>query len=75
MFNIGDYVVNQQTGYEGKVIGYGHQILKTGYTTTLKVLANESKFYSQRLIVIEELYSTWVQYQGQNTPSLTEGEN
>ena len=69
MFNIGDYVVNQTTGYRGKVIGYGHQILKSGYEPTLKVLVTESKTSSQRVIVAEELYSTWVPCQGFNTPN------
>lgn len=58
MFNIGDYVVNQETGHIGKVIGYGHQILKSGYETTLKVLLAESET-SRRGVVVEDLYSAW----------------
>lgn len=40
MFNIGDYIGNQNTEYLGKVIGYGHRIVV--YTTTLKVLVAEA---------------------------------
>ena len=35
MFNVGDYVFNQKTGHIGKVVGYDHQMLKSGYTSTL----------------------------------------
>lgn len=61
MFNIGDYVLNQRTGYFGKVIGYGHQIVKNGYETTLKVLVVEDKTSNKRGFVEEDLYSTWLQ--------------
>ncbi len=64
MFSIEDYVFNQTTGHVGKVIGYGHQILKSGYTTTLKVLIIESETSSQRRFVEEDLYSAWVQWAG-----------
>lgn len=66
MFNIGDRVVNQKTGHIGKVIGYGHQILKSGYETTLKVLLAESE-NSRRGVVMEDLYSAWSPRQGLNT--------
>lgn len=61
MFNIGDYVFNQKTGYFGKVIGYGHQIVKDSYETTLKVLVIENKTYNKRGFVEEDLYSRWLQ--------------
>lgn len=61
MFNIGDYVFNQTTRYFGKVIGYGHQIVKNGYETTLKVLVVEDKTSNKRGFVEEDLYSTWLQ--------------
>lgn len=61
MFNIGDYVFNPKTGYFGKVIGYGHQIVKNGYETTLKVLVVEDKTSNKRGFVEEDLYSTWLQ--------------
>ncbi len=66
MFNIGDRVVNQKTGQIGKVIGYGHQILKSGYETTLKVLVTESET-ARRGVVMEDLYSVWIHGQGLNT--------
>ncbi len=66
MFNIGDHVVNQKTGHIGKVVGYGHQILKSGYETTLKVLLAESET-SRRGVVVEDLYSAWSSRQGLNT--------
>ena len=31
MFNIGDYVFNQNTGNLGKVIGYEHQMINSAY--------------------------------------------
>jgi hypothetical protein len=62
MFNVGDYVVNQTTGYLGKVIGYGHQILESGYETTLKVLVAEAEGSRKRGFVVEDLYSAWVQW-------------
>lgn len=61
MFNIGDYVFNQKTGCFGKVIGYGHQIVKNGYETTLKVLVVEDKTSNKQGLVEEDLYSTWLQ--------------
>lgn len=64
MFSIEDYVFNQKTGHVGKVIGYGHQLLKSGYTTTLKVLIFESGTLSKRRFVEEDLYSAWVQWVG-----------
>ncbi|MFB2894640.1 hypothetical protein ACE1CI_17155 [Aerosakkonemataceae cyanobacterium BLCC-F50] len=43
MFNIGDYVQNQKSKNLGKVIGYGHQILDSGFTTTVKVLVERNR--------------------------------
>ncbi|WP_051470266.1 hypothetical protein [Fischerella sp. PCC 9605] len=65
MFNIGDYVLNQKTGNLGKVIGYGHQILSSGYETTLKVLVTDSTTCEQKGFVEEDLYSQWVRCQWQ----------
>jgi hypothetical protein len=64
MLNVGDYVVNQKTGHLGKVIGYGHQILKDGYETTLKVLVAEPETSKKRGFVEEDLYSAWIQWSG-----------
>jgi len=40
----------KKTGHLGKVIGYGHQIVKSGYQTTLKVLVVKLE-----TLVIEDL--------------------
>ncbi|MBL1178206.1 MAG: hypothetical protein FWK01_24440 [Pantanalinema sp. GBBB05] len=62
MFNVGEYVLNQNTGNIGKVIGYGHQILKEGYTTTLKVLVDQALTSGRRGIVEEDVYSSWTSW-------------
>lgn len=67
MLNIGDYAVNPKTGHLGKVIGYGHQVLKGSYETTLKVLVIESGTYNKRGFVEEDLCSAWIGWlEGQN---------
>jgi hypothetical protein len=38
MFNIGEQVLNLKTGNIGRVIGYGHEVIDSGYIPTLKVL-------------------------------------
>lgn len=62
MFNIGDRVFNQKTGHIGKVIGYGHQMLKIGYTSTLKVLVAKGQIPGKAVAVEEDLYSAWSQW-------------
>ena len=59
MFTIGDYVINQQTGHLGKVIGYGHQLINNAYTVTLKVLVAESANSQKRIYVVEDEISAW----------------
>ena len=44
-----------------RIAGYGHQIVKNGYETTLKVLVVEDKTSNKRGFVEEDLYSTWLQ--------------
>lgn len=61
---VGDYVVNQKNGHVGKVIGYGHQILKGGYETTLKVLVADPETFKKKIFVEEDLYSAWIQWSG-----------
>jgi hypothetical protein len=61
MFSIGEQVFNQNTGNIGKVIGYGHEVLDSGYTLTLKVLIAKVKNSGRRKAVEEDLYSNWVQ--------------
>jgi hypothetical protein len=51
MFKVGDYVFNKKSGDFSQVIGYGHQLLKSGYITTLKVIVAESKTSSLRVFV------------------------
>lgn len=60
MFSIGEQVFNQNTGNIGKVIGYGHEVLDSGYTLTLKVLIARVKNSGRRKAVEEDLYSNWV---------------
>lgn len=67
MLNVVDYVFNQKTGHIGKVIGYGHQIIQTGYTPTLKVLVAESETCKKRGFVEEDLYSAWSHWSGVET--------
>ncbi len=62
MFNIGERVFNQKTGHIGKVIGYGHQMLKMGYTSTLKVLIARGQIPGKAVVVEEDLYSAWRQW-------------
>lgn len=59
MFSVGDYVFNQKTGELGEVIGYGHQMLNNGYTTTLKVLVSHPEDSRKKRFVTEDLYSVW----------------
>ncbi|MBW4554534.1 MAG: hypothetical protein KME59_01080 [Trichormus sp. ATA11-4-KO1] len=59
MFTIGDYVLNQQTGHLGKVIGYGHQIINNIQTITLKVLVAETVNSQKRQFVVEDKISAW----------------
>lgn len=62
MFSIGDRVLNPKTGHIGTVIGYGHQMLKIGYTSTLKVLVAKGQIPGKAVVVEEDLYSTWRQW-------------
>ncbi|MBE9053903.1 hypothetical protein IQ243_26580 [Nostocales cyanobacterium LEGE 11386] len=59
MFTIGDYVLNQQTGHLGKVIGYGHKIINNMQTVTLKVLVAETVNSQKRQFVVEDKISAW----------------
>jgi hypothetical protein len=56
MFNVDDRVEHKATGEVGKVIGYGHQIARNDYLTTIKVQI--FKETSAKLIV-EDLLSNW----------------
>jgi len=67
MFDVGEYVVHQNTGHVGRVIGYGHQILNGVYTTTLKVLVHDAEIASKRGAIEEDLYSAWIKHHVSNT--------
>ncbi|MBD2460512.1 hypothetical protein H6G89_05585 [Oscillatoria sp. FACHB-1407] len=65
MLNLDDYAVHQTTGYVGKVMGYGHQMLDGTYQPTLivrlvKGAINQGGF-------LEDIASAWVQADP-NTP-------
>ena len=62
MFTIGDYVLNQQTGHLGKVVGYGHQIMNNVSIATLKVLVAESANSQKREYVVEDRISAWIRW-------------
>ena len=62
MLNIGDRVFKQKTGHIGKVIGYGHQMLKVGYTLTIKVLIAKGQISGKAVFMEEDLYSAWSQW-------------
>jgi hypothetical protein len=59
MYTIGDYVLNQQTGHLGKVIGYGHTIINNGSFVTLRVLVAETANSQKREFVVEDTISAW----------------
>jgi hypothetical protein len=58
-FTIGDYVLNQQTGHLGKVIGYGHKVINNIQIVTLKVLVAESANSEKREFIVEDKISAW----------------
>ncbi|MBH8564132.1 hypothetical protein I8748_18395 [Nostoc sp. CENA67] len=62
MFTIGDYVLNQQTGHLGKVIGYGHQFTNNVSIVTLKVLVAETANSQKREFVVEDKISVWTRW-------------
>ncbi|QSJ21040.1 hypothetical protein JYQ62_30975 [Nostoc sp. UHCC 0702] len=59
MFTIGDYVLNQQTGHLGKVIGYGNHLINNVSIVTLRVLVAESANCQKRQFVVEDKISAW----------------
>ncbi|HEY9803462.1 MAG TPA: hypothetical protein V6D25_24165 [Leptolyngbyaceae cyanobacterium] len=62
MFSIGDYVLNQQTGHLGKVVGYGNYPLNQADTATLKVLVAETANSQKRVFVVEDKVSAWIRW-------------
>ena len=61
MFSIGEQVFSRKTGNTGKVIGYGHEVIDSGYTLTLKVLIDKVESSGRTTAVEEDLYSNWIQ--------------
>jgi hypothetical protein len=62
MFSIGEYVLHQESGNIGKVIGYGHQAPNENSTTTLKVLVDYALNSGKRGVVEEDFYSAWIKW-------------
>ncbi|BCL38771.1 hypothetical protein [Nostoc sp. MS1] len=62
MFSIGDYVINQQTGHLGKVVGYGNSPINQVDSATLKVLVAETANSRKRVFVVEDQVSAWVRW-------------
>lgn len=62
MFSIGDYVLNQQTGHLGKVVGYGNYPFNQVDTATLKVLVAETANSQKRVFVVEDKVSAWIRW-------------
>jgi hypothetical protein len=62
MLYIGDYVLNQQTGHLGKVVGYGNYLINNVYTVTLKVLVSETANSQKRVFVVEDKVSAWIRW-------------
>jgi len=62
MFSIGDYVLNQQTGHLGKVVGYGNYSLNQVDTATLKVLVAETANSQKRVFVVEDKVTAWIRW-------------
>lgn len=62
MFSIGDYVLNQQTGHLGKVVGYGNHPINRVDTLTLRVLVAETANSQKRVFVVEDSVSAWIRW-------------
>jgi hypothetical protein len=62
MFSIGEQVCSRKTRNVGKVIGYGHEVIDSGYTLTLKVLIAKVESPGRTTAVEEDLYSNWIQH-------------
>jgi hypothetical protein len=57
MFNIGDVVQHHETGQNGQVIGYGHQIVNGVYLSTLRVQILQPEI--DRWQIKEDIYLAW----------------
>lgn len=62
MFSIGDYVLNQQTGHLGKVVGYGNALINNVAIITLKVVVTETVNSQKQVFIVEDEVSTWIRW-------------
>ena len=68
MFYLSDRVRHKLTGDIGLVVGYGHQIVKNNYLTTIKVLIIRSSSKNNSIkAIVEDLWERWEMCQSDNT--------
>ncbi|MEC4814574.1 MAG: hypothetical protein SAK29_15055 [Scytonema sp. PMC 1069.18] len=70
MLKVGDYAQHQITGQVGTVIGYGHEVLRGVYLTTLKVRAFDNNESPNKSKFVEDVYSAWVLTQVRETSGI-----
>lgn len=58
MFNLDDYVSHKLSGYIGKVVAYGHQMVDGAYQPTIRVKVTNHLTTSQTTF-IEDLATLW----------------
>lgn len=58
MFNLDDYVSHKLSGYLGKVVAYGHQMVNGAYLPTIRVKIHNHLTTSQ-LMFVEDLVPLW----------------
>jgi len=58
MFNLDDYVSHKLSGYLGKVVAYGHQMVDGAYLPTIRVRIYNQLTTSQ-LMFVEDLVPLW----------------
>lgn len=59
MVTLGDYVINRQTGHFGTVVGYGHEMINSVYTPTLKVRVVAEPKDNKKGFIKEDLFFNW----------------
>lgn len=62
MFSIGDYVLNQNTGHLGKVVGYGNSLTNNVYMVTLRVVVTETANSQKQVFIVEDEVSKWIRW-------------
>lgn len=58
MFNLDDTVSHKLSGYAGKVVAYGHRMVKGNYEPTICVRITHG-LTTSRLMFVEDLVSLW----------------